>query len=110
MTEAKPNGSKSDLWMKIATGVVGALLLGLQGVNISETSGQTNLMHRIDTAIERQGELITEVNQEGKRIDKALENQQHMIESMETLLNNQQLALDLLKNKQFSPNQNPNKE
>lgn len=98
MTETEKNEhQRTEVWTRIITGCVGAVVVGLQGVNLSETNSQTSLIHRIDTALSRQEALISEVNQEGKRIDKALENQQQMIESMETLLHNQQTALDLLK-------------
>jgi hypothetical protein len=91
---------KAEVWTRIIGSVVGGLILALQGINISETNGQTSLIQRIDTALEQQSALIKEVNQEGVRIDKALMNQQEMIKSMETLLNNQNLALEILKKEQ----------
>ena len=98
--EHKPNGHKTADWTKIIGAIGGALILALQGVNLSETSGQTNLMHRIDVAIEQQSSLIREVNKEGIRVDQALENQQKMIESMDNLLHNQNLVLDIMTKQQ----------
>jgi hypothetical protein len=86
-------------WTQIITGVVGAIIVGMQTANLSETNTQTGLMRRIDTALEQQVALIAQVNQEGKRVDQALANQYQMIEAMETVLKNQNEALELLKNK-----------
>lgn len=103
MPEAKqPNGNKSELWTRIISGVVGALILGMQGINISETNGQTSYIQRIDRALEQQVSLVKSLDQEGKRVDQGLENQKQMLESMETLLHNQQTTLDLLKDKPHS--------
>lgn len=93
------NGHKAEIWTRVITGCAGAALLGMQGINISETNGQTNLIERIDRAIKQQSDLVKGLDQEGKRVDQALANQQQMIESMETLLHNQQTALDLLAKK-----------
>ena len=96
----RSNGSKAELWTRIIGAIGGGLLLAMQGVNLSETNGQTGYIQRIDLALEQQLALTKEVNQEGLRIDKALANQNQMIESMDTLLHNQQAALDLLKKEQ----------
>jgi hypothetical protein len=99
--ERKANGHKAaDFWTRIIGAIGGALILALQGVNLSETSGQTNLIHRIDVAIEQQSSLIREVNKEGIRVDQALENQQKMIEGMDSLLHNQNLVLDIMTKQQ----------
>lgn len=90
---------KAEIWTRVIGGAVGALVLALQGVNISETSGQTHLIQRLDKALDQQISLTKEINQEGVRIDKALQNQQEMIQSMEVVLRNQAIALDLLKEK-----------
>lgn len=88
---------KTEMWTKIIASVAGGLILALQGVNISETNGQTTLIHRIDSAIEAQSALTKEVNEEGVRIDQALKNQKMVIESMEMLLKNQNDMLEILK-------------
>ena len=94
----KPNGhNRTEFWTRIIGAGVGGLILAMQGVNLSETNGQTSYIQRIDTALEQQLVLTKEINQEGLRIDKALTNQQQMIENMDTLLHNQNTALDLLK-------------
>jgi hypothetical protein len=91
----KSNG-RTELWSRVIAAGAGGLILAMQGVNLSETNGQTIYIQKIDTALEQQVSLIKEVNQEGARIDKALENQQHMIEGMDVLLRNQNVALSLL--------------
>jgi hypothetical protein len=96
--ESKPAPKNhKEVWTQLITGLVGALIVGLQSLNLSETGSQTELMHRIDRAIEKQSDLVREVNEEGKRIDKALENQERMIESQDTLLRNQNTTLEILK-------------
>jgi hypothetical protein len=82
-------------WTQIITAVAGAIVVTLQGANLAETGGQTDLIKRVDTAIEQQTQLIKEINQEGARIDNALTNQVQMIEQMDGLLKNQS---ELLKN------------
>jgi hypothetical protein len=95
--EKTPPKNHKDVLTQIITAAVGALLVGLQSLNLSETNSQSDLLRRVDLAIVRQSDLVREVNEEGKRIDKALDNQQQMIESMETLLHNQNTTLELLK-------------
>lgn len=101
--EQKSNGYRGEMWTKIGMSVGGGLLLAMQGINISETSGQTSLIERIDKALEQQLNLTREINQEGVRIDKALTNQQEMIQSMDTLLANQNVALNILQKETTKP-------
>ena len=100
MTEKESNDHrKTEVWTRVITGCVGAIVVGLQGVNLTETNNQSGFIHRIDRALEQQVDVIKGIDQEGKRIDKALANQEEMIQSMEVLLRNQTTALELLKEK-----------
>lgn len=101
-----PPANGSAKWTRIGAALGGGLLLAMQGVNISETTGQTHLIERLDVGLKQQSNLIQEVNHEGARIDKALINQQKMIESMDALLQNQNAALELLA-RQPKPNPTP---
>lgn len=102
----KPNGIRAEYWTRVATAVGGGLILAMQGVNISETNGQTQLIERVNKAMERQVELVQGVNKEGERMDQALHNQQQMIESMDMLLNNQNITLNVLQ-KETDGNRKP---
>jgi hypothetical protein len=95
--EKKVAGHTSEFWTRVIGAIGGALILGMQGANLSETSGQTSLIHRIDVAIEQQSTLIREVNKEGVRVDTALENQEKMIQTLDNVLHNQGTTLDILK-------------
>jgi hypothetical protein len=46
---AKQNNANNHTqkWVRVVQAIVGAAILGLQGVNISETNGQTHLIQRI---------------------------------------------------------------
>ena len=106
--DIKPsNGHKAEIWTRVIGAIGGGLLLAMQGVNISETTSQTHLIERIDIALKQQSELVKEVNHEGARIDKAMENQRAMIESMDTLLGTQNATLELLKKAQDRKPENP---
>jgi hypothetical protein len=73
--------SKSDIWTRVIGAGVGAAVIALQGINISETSGQTIYIQRLDTALKQQLALVDEINQEGKRVDAAIINQGVLIEN-----------------------------
>jgi hypothetical protein len=101
--EKKVAGHTPEFWTKVVGGIGGALILGLQGINLTETTGQTSLMHRIDVAIEQQSTLIREVNKEGIRVDTALENQEKMLQTLDSVLHNQGTTLDILKEEKKEP-------
>jgi hypothetical protein len=87
--------NRSLVYERIITGVAGAVLLALQGVNISETGGNHDLIRNVERALDQQTQLIKELNQEGIRVDAGLKNQLEMIKGMDQLINNQN---SLLKN------------
>ena len=47
---------------QIITAAIGGVLLALQGVNISETNGNGDLIRRLEIGLTRQSELIQQVN------------------------------------------------
>jgi hypothetical protein len=88
-TNGRPtNGliSKENLG-KIIAGVAGALVLGLQGVSLSEVShGNQNG--------ERRMEMLEELLKISKDVDRSLDNQTKLLETMETSLTNQNNILE----------------
>jgi hypothetical protein len=82
-----PKNNKTTQWTKIGAGVAGGVLLALQGVNLSEVIGTADLVKRTEEAIERQGQLIKEINNESRQIETGLENQR-------TMMTNQSLLID----------------
>jgi hypothetical protein len=90
------NGAKHPDWGKIITGVVGALILGLQGVNLSEVAG-------VSAGGEKRQVLLEQLIVISKDIEKSLDNQTKMLEhdnknfeNQQHLFENQQQILDTL--------------
>lgn len=82
------NGKHSD-WTKIAGAIAGAVLLGLQGVNLSEiTHGNQNGEKRMETL---QQLLVI-----SKNIDASLKNQTRMLQHDEQSEANQKVILDTI--------------
>jgi len=71
---------------RIITAAVGAIILALQGINVGETASNGELMRRVETALSQQSALIKGFEQEALRIDRALENQDKMIERLDRTL------------------------
>jgi hypothetical protein len=111
MTEEKKSGNgKHTDWGKILTGCVGALILGLQGVNLSElgsvgAGGEKRqalleqlivISHDIETSLKNQNQMLEHDN-------KSFENQQKILETLTSAINERrdllQKNLDELKNK-----------
>jgi hypothetical protein len=82
---SQPN-PRNVLIERIVTGVFGAILLALQGVNIGETGSNHNLIRGMETAIAQQTQLIKGFEAEATRIDKALDNQAKMIDRLDRTL------------------------
>lgn len=80
MTDTASPKSHKELMTQIVTGVVGAVILGLQGVNISETNSNAELIKHVERALHQQTELIQHINDETARVEEAIKNQQEMIE------------------------------
>jgi hypothetical protein len=101
MTEEKePPAKKNDhktLITQIVTAAIGGVLLAMQGVNISETNGNGDLIRRLEVGLTRQSELIQQVNQEGARVDHAIKNQEEMLYRLDTLIKNESEMIDLLR-------------
>jgi hypothetical protein len=89
-TAPVPNHSQASprnvLIERIVTGVFGAILLALQGVNIGETGSNHDLIRGMETAITQQTQLIKGFEAEATRIDKALDNQAKMIDRLDRTL------------------------
>jgi flagellar motility protein MotE (MotC chaperone) len=85
---------KTTSWTKIGAGVAGGLLLALQGVNLSEVIGTADLVKRTEEAIERQGELIKEINKESHRIETGLENQRLIMQNQTVLIDRVNKTID----------------
>jgi hypothetical protein len=85
---------KTHSWTKIGAGVAGGVLLALQGVNLSEVIGTADLMKRTEEAIERQGELIKEINNESHRIETGLENQRLIMQNQSVLIDRVNKTID----------------
>ena len=79
---------------KIIASVAGAVLLGLQGVNLSEVIGTADLVKRTEEAIERQGVLIKEIDAESRRIEIGLENQKTIIANQTILIDRVNRSID----------------
>lgn len=90
--EKKPV-TRADL-SKIVASVAGAVLLGLQGVNLSEVIGTADLVKRTEEAIERQGVLIKEIDAESRRIEIGLENQKTMMANQTILIDRVNQTID----------------
>jgi hypothetical protein len=71
---------------RIATGAVGALVLALQGINIGETGSNAELIRRVEDALRQQTQVVKGFEAEASRIDRALENQDKMIERLDRTL------------------------
>jgi hypothetical protein len=82
------NGKHSD-WTKVAGTIAGAVLLGLQGINLSEINhGNHNGEKRMETL---QQLLVI-----SKNIDASLKNQTRMLEHDEQSEANQKVILDTI--------------
>ena len=87
--EKKSGNGKHPEWTKIAGAIAGAVLLGLQGVNLSEIShGNSNGDKRMETL---QQLLVI-----SKSIDASLNNQTRMLQHDEQSEENQKVILDTL--------------
>jgi hypothetical protein len=80
-----PN-NRHQLIERIITGVMGAVILALQGINIGETGSNHELIRRMETALIQQTQMIKGFEQEATRIDKALDNQAKMIDRLDKTL------------------------
>ena len=83
------NGAKHTDWGKIVTGVVGALILGLQGVNLSEIG-------QVGAGGEKRQVLLEQLIVISKDIEKSLDNQTKMLEHDNRSFENQQQILTTL--------------
>lgn len=85
---AKNNHSanRSALVNKVLATVGGALILGLQGVNLTEVTGMQDLMKRADEAIRKQSELIEQINKKDQHIETALQKQDVIIANQEAII------------------------
>jgi hypothetical protein len=93
-TEDEHPTKKTTSWTKIGAGIAGGVLLALQGVNLSEVIGTADLVKRTEEAIERQGELIKEINAESHRIETGLENQRTMMQNQGVLIDRVNKTID----------------
>ena len=118
-TAPATNGARHTDWGKIITGVVGALILGLQGINLSELGS-------VGAGGEKRQVLLEQLIVISKDIEKSLDNQTKMLEHDNRSFENQQQILttltsainerrdllqknlDDLKKQQASPNPSPN--
>jgi small-conductance mechanosensitive channel len=76
----------AETWTKIAGGIVGVILLGLQGVNLSEvTTGNENGSKRM--------QLLEQLLVISRDMEKALENQTKILENGAEMLNRDEASL-----------------
>lgn len=105
----EPAKNSKPQWTKIGAGVAGGVLLALQGVNLSEVIGTSDLVKRTEQAIEQQGVLIKEIDAESRRIEIGLENQKTIINNQTVLIDRVNKTIDtqteILKHLQQNPNQ-----
>jgi hypothetical protein len=85
MTEEK----KSTDWSKIVTGALGVIILGLQGVNLSEIG-------QVGAGGEKRQALLEQLIVISKDINTSLTNQSKMLEHDNRSFENQQQILDTL--------------
>jgi hypothetical protein len=79
----------AETWTKIVGGVVGVILLGLQGVNLSEIShGNENGQKRM--------QILEQLLDISKNIETSLQNQNKMLEHDSRSFDNQQKILETL--------------
>jgi hypothetical protein len=92
-----PVKNHSALITQIVTGALGAILLTMQGVNISETGSNATLIRHVEQALRQQTDLISQVTAEGTRIDTALKNQDEMLYRLDAMIKNESEMIDLLR-------------
>jgi hypothetical protein len=83
------NGKHATDWGKILTGCVGALILGLQGVNLSELGS-------VGAGGEKRQALLEQLIVISKDIEKSLDNQGKMLDHDSRSFENQQRILETL--------------
>jgi hypothetical protein len=94
VSENEESSKKTANWTKVGATIAGGVLLALQGVNLSEVIGTADLVKRTEEAIERQGELIKQINDESRRIETGLENQHTMMANQAVLIDRVNKTID----------------
>jgi methyl-accepting chemotaxis protein len=92
--DEEPSKKSNANWTKVGATIAGGVILTLQGVNLSEIIGTADLVKRTEEAIEQQGRLIKEINDESKRIEIGLENQRTMMQNQATLIDRVNKTID----------------
>jgi hypothetical protein len=83
-SDGNGNGKKtthSALWGKVATGALGALILGLQGVNLSEVAG-------VSAGGEKRQVLLEQILSLSQDMKQSLENQSRSLANQTKILEN----------------------
>jgi hypothetical protein len=112
---AGKNGGKHSVdWTKILTGALGAALLGLQGINISEVTqvGEQGrqraiALEGIEKSLENQTAILEGLETSIKQNGEILANGSKMLDSDSQALQNQQKILDLLQKNLEARNSHP---